>query len=90
MSNEKTDFEAIVNEEWVCLVAPDGTPQPSTLAYDFAQCVAYLKLLHKAKMGESPSKLFFRGFKILPVKISIEQNGNEEKAFQDAKNNYIP
>ena len=79
-------MEDIIHKEMVVLVAPDGTPQPSTLAEDFQSCLGFLKLLHKSKMGESPAKLFFKGFKILHVKVSIEQTGDEEKAFQDGKN----
>lgn len=65
-------FEAIIEEKMFCMVAPDGTPQPATIAPDFQTVVAYAKLLHSKGLGESVSKLIFKGFKIVPVIITIQ------------------
>lgn len=81
MSKEKL-IEEMKEEEMYVLVAPDGTPQPMTLGYDFPTCLGVIKLMHKSGIGESPSKLFFKGFKIIPVKVSITQNGDENTAFK--------
>lgn len=75
----------LIEQEMCILVAPDGSPQPMTLATDFPSCLAQLKLMHKAGLGRSPHELFFKRYKILPVKVSIVQNGTEEDAFQVAK-----
>jgi len=82
---EKKEFklEEMHDEEMYVLVAPDGTPQLMTLAMDFPTCVGVIKLMHQNKISESMSKLLFKGFKILPVKVSITQNGDENQPFQN-------
>lgn len=62
--------------------------QAMTLAPDFASCVAQIKMLHKAKLAESFHELVMvKGFEILPVKVTIMQNGTAEEGFQKAKQN---
>ena len=78
-------MENLVNEEMFVLVAPDGSPQTSTLSPDFAMCIAMVELLASKGIGQSVGKLFQQGYKILPVKVSIEQNGNAEDGFQKFK-----
>lgn len=78
----KLEIEELENEEMYCLFAPDGSWQPSTLSEDFPTCVAFIQLLHKAGMGRSFHQLCtVQGFKILPVKVSMVQNGDENTAF---------
>jgi len=78
-------MDNLVEQEMCVLVAPDGSPQPMTLGADFASCVATVRLMHKANLGRSLHELLYKGFKILPVKVTIIQNGTEEDAFQAAK-----
>lgn len=79
-------LEETIDEEFYVLVAPDGSWQAMTLAPDYASCVATIKMLHKAKMGQSYHELVMeRGFDILPVRVTIKQNGTAEQGFQKAK-----
>lgn len=76
-------IDELKNEEMYALFAPDGSWQAMTLAPDFAHCVAIIKLLHSKGLGESFHELCkLNGFKILPVKVSITQNGDENKPFE--------
>ena len=73
------------NEEMYVLAAPDGSCQVMTLSPDFPTCMAVIKLQHKAGLIDSFHKLTMKGFKIMPVKVTIVQNGTEEEGFQKAK-----
>ncbi len=74
------------DEEMYVLVSPDGNWQAMTLAPDFATCVAQMRMLHKAKMCESFHELVkVRGFEILPVKVTVKENGTAEEGFKKAK-----
>ena len=75
-------MEELNQEEMYCLVAPDGSPQLMTLAHDFPMCIAIIKLLAEAKMGQNAKKLFNQGFKVYPVKVTVTQNGEPDKAFK--------
>lgn len=75
-------IEEIKEEEWYALFAPDGSFQGMTLAPDFPTCVAVCKMMHKYKLGESFFELTRRGFKVMPIKLTIVQNGDENKPFQ--------
>lgn len=76
------------DEEMYVLVAPDGNPQISTLAADFEMCLAFGQLLASKGISEHPAKLFKKGFQILRVKVTMEQMGDAESAFQAAKKKY--
>jgi hypothetical protein len=57
-----------------------------TLAPDFQSCVAAIKMLHKAGISESFHELVrVQGFEILPVRLSMKQNGSAEEGFQKVK-----
>ncbi len=86
MEQKTFKMENMVDEEMYVLVAPDGTPQLMTLAQDFPTCVGVIKLMHQNKISDSMSKLLFKGFKILPVKVSIIQNGDENTPFKPQTN----
>lgn len=76
-------IEEISNQEMYCLFAPDGSWQPMTLAPDFPTCVAVMRMLHKCGVSESFHELVkVRGFKILPIRISFVQDGDENKPFK--------
>lgn len=77
------------HEENMCvLVAPDGSWQGMTLSSDYASCVAIIRLLHKAGMSESYHELVkVRGFEIMPVKVTVVQNGTAEELFRKIKDN---
>lgn len=62
------------------LVAPDGTPQTSTFGQDLPESFAITKLLHKAGYGQHPSTLIKQGFRFIPVKLTIVQNGPVNEA----------
>jgi hypothetical protein len=77
-------IEELNEEEMYCLFAPDGTWQPMTLAHDFPTCMAVIKLLHKAGLSKSFHELaVLKGFKVMPIKITMVQNGDENKPFQN-------
>jgi hypothetical protein len=78
-------LEELKDEEMYVFVAPDGSPQLSTLAPDYAMCVAFCELLASKKISESPRKLFREGFEVLRVKVNMSQLGDAEAAFQAAK-----
>jgi hypothetical protein len=75
----------ISNAQFFCLVAPDGTPQVATLADEYALSMAVCNLLAKSGMGQPVAELFEQGYEVLPVKLTITQNGTAEDAFQMAK-----
>lgn len=77
------------HEQGMCvLVAPDGSWQGMTLSPDYASCVAIIRMLHKAGMSESYHELVkVRGFEIMPVKVTVIQNGTAEEAFRKIKDN---
>lgn len=78
-------LEPIRNEEMYVLVAPDGTWQALTLSPGFPTCVAQIQLMHSKKLAKSYHELSIKGFQILPVRITIIQDGTEEEGFQRAK-----
>lgn len=78
-------FEELQNEEMYVMVAPDGSIQVTTLAPDFAMCTAMVHMLHKSGMSKSLQSMLQNGFKVMPVKVTITQNGDEDKAFQKSK-----
>lgn len=81
-------FNETKEEEMCVLVAPDGSWQGMTLSPDYASCVAMIRMLHKAGMSESYHELVkVRGFEIMPVKVTVIQNGTAEEAFRKIKDN---
>lgn len=81
-------FQELIEEEMYVLVAPDGSWQAMTLAPDFVTCVAQIRLMHQHGIGKSFHELVkVKGFRILPVKVSMIQNGTEDEGFQKAKQN---
>lgn len=78
-------MEELKEEKMYCLVAPDGSTQLSTLAPDYPMCLAMIRMLHQAGIGQNSEKLLNAGFKILPVKVTITQDGDENEAFNRAK-----
>lgn len=66
-------IEPIINEEFYALVAPDGSVQTTTLAPDEAMCMAVVKMLHKAGMGQSWHQLKLAGFTYQKVILTIEE-----------------
>lgn len=80
------DLIEMYNEEMYVLVAPDGSQQAMTLSTDYATCISTIKMLHKSGIGLSYHELVkIKGFEILPVKVTMLQNGSAEEAFQKAK-----
>lgn len=76
------EIEELQESEMYVLCAPDGSIQLTTLAPDFPSCVGFIKLLHKSGMGKSFHALMLEGFKVMPVKITIKQNGDKNTAFK--------
>jgi hypothetical protein len=83
MSNMK--IEELHNEEMYALCAPDGSVQLGTLAPEFTLCMAIMSLMEAAGLAEPVGKLFEQGYHIMPVKVSIIQNGDEHDAFARGK-----
>ncbi|RIV20365.1 hypothetical protein DYU11_20145 [Fibrisoma montanum] len=67
-------------EDFFVLVAPDGTPQTATLGQDIPESFAITKLLAKAGYGQTPEALIRQGFRFMPVKLTITQNGPHDEA----------
>lgn len=65
-------IQPIINEDFYCLIAPDGVFQPSTLTADMPTCIAFIRLLHKTGMGESWHSLKMKGFKVEKVSVTIQ------------------
>jgi len=78
-------LDELKDEEMYCLVAPDGSAQLMSLAPEFAMCIGFTELLASAGISEPVAKLFEQGYSILPVKVTIIQNGDAESGFQKAK-----
>lgn len=76
----------LLNEEMYCLIAPDGTPQTMFLAPDVPSCIGLMRLLHKHGVSESFHVLNLKGFKILPVSVTITQTGTEKEGYEAAIN----
>lgn len=76
-------FEELIDEEMYTLVAPDGCMQLSTMAPDFPMCVAMCQMMAKAGMSQPLHELFEQGFTILPIKITVKLNGDENTAFKN-------
>jgi hypothetical protein len=73
----------VQDEQFYALFATDGSFQSMTLSPDFPTCVSLIKLLHKKGMSHSLHELLnVRRYKILPVKVTIVQNGDENKPFK--------
>lgn len=81
-------IEELKNEEMYVMVAPDGSTQLTTLAPDFAMCIGFTELLASKGIGQHPAKLFEQGYQIIPVKVTILQNGTAEGGFQKAKKSF--
>lgn len=81
----KVKLDELQNEEMYCLVAPDGSVQIMTLAPDFAICIGMAELMASKGLCKPVSEMFSKGYSILPVKVTIVQNGSEEDGFKKAK-----
>lgn len=81
--------DELKNEEMYVLCAPDGSIQISSLAPDFATCLGYSEMLASKGIGQPVADLFKQGFEIMPVKVTILQNGTAESGFQKAKKKMV-
>lgn len=78
-------LEELKDDEMYVLVAPDGGIQLTTLAPNFSMCVAICELLSKKGISQPLAAMFNMGFEILPVKVSILQNGTSDDGFKKSK-----
>lgn len=78
-------LDELKEEEMYVLVAPDGTPQLSSMAPDYASCLGFCQVLASKGICKHPAILFKEGFEILMVKVSMSQMGDAEAAFLAAK-----
>lgn len=85
METLKVNMEELKNEQMYVWVAPDGFPQMATIAPDFPMCVAMAEMFATTGICKSPSVMWEEGFQILPVSVTITQNGDADKAFNDWK-----
>lgn len=74
-------FQELIDEELYCLIAPDGTPQFTVCAPDYAMCVAVAELFYDVGISQSVSDLIAQGYSIAPIKMSITLNGNPSSLF---------
>ena len=68
-------IEPIIEEEFYCLTAPDGSLQVSSLAPDLPMCMGFVKLLHKSGIGMSWHELKRKGFTYEKVKLTVIAGG---------------
>jgi hypothetical protein len=78
-------MENIDKEEMFVFVAPDGSPQIMTMAPEYSMCLAVAQMLSEVKMSKSPTEMFKMGYEILPVRVTITQNGTADDAFNRAQ-----
>lgn len=78
----KKDMEEIHNESMYVMVAPDGNAQLTTLAPDFAMSLAMINVMADIGYSKPWVVLTTQGYKVLPVRVTITQDGDENKAFQ--------
>lgn len=83
-------MEEVKEEKMYVLVAPDGSWQAMTLAPDFQSVVAIIRILHSKGIGKSFHELVkVSGYQILPVLVSIKQNGSQDEGFASAKDDFF-
>ena len=71
-------IEPIIEEEFYCLTAADGSLQISSLAPDLPMCMGFVKLLHKSGMGMSWHELKMKGFTYEKVMLTVVADGKIE------------
>lgn len=76
------------DEQMVCFIAPDGTPQLNMSGGDMAECLGYHQLLASTGMAMGLDELYKKGFKLAQVKVTVVQTGDDELAFQKTKKKY--
>lgn len=82
---KQVTLDELKNEEMYCLVAPDGSAQISTLAPEFAMCLGMAELMASKGLGQPVAEMFSKGFTVLPVMVTILQNGTADEGFKKAK-----
>lgn len=85
MESKELKLEELNDEQMYCFVAPDGSAQLATLAPEFNMCVAMAELMASMGMSKPVGKMFSEGYDILPVVITLKQNGSAEDAFNSSK-----
>jgi len=78
-------LEELREAEMYVFVSPDGVPQLSTLAPEFAFCVGFAELLADAGIATRPDRMIEQGYKVLPVKVTIVANGTQEEGYARAR-----
>jgi hypothetical protein len=82
-------LDELQNEEMYCFVAPDGSAQLTTLCPDFTMCIGMAGLMARSGIGKTAAEMFAEGYSILPVKVTMIQNGTAEDGFQAAKKQMV-
>lgn len=77
--------EELHDEEMFVFVAKDGAIQVASLAPSFEMSLAFMELLAAKKISRPVAQLFAMGWEIIPVKVTITQNGTAEEGFAKAK-----
>ena len=78
-------LEELHNEEMYCFVAADGAIQAPSIAPSFEMSLAFMELLSSNGISRPVAQLFEEGWEILPIKVTITQNGTAEDGFKRAK-----
>lgn len=73
MNNPDNSFKEVKAQPMFCLVSPTGEWQTMTIAPSTEACRGIIKTMHKAKLGLSFFDLGLKGFKIIPVYVSLSQ-----------------
>jgi hypothetical protein len=82
---KKMKMDNLIEEEMYCFVAADGAPQLASLAPDFEMSIAFMELLASKGISVSVAKLFELGWTVMPVKVTITQNGTADEGFAKAR-----
>ena len=66
-------IDPIIKKEFYCLIAPDGTPQLSSICCEIVDSYAYMTMLSEAGIGMSLDALRKKGFTFEKVIVTIVQ-----------------
>lgn len=84
--NKGLQLQELHEAEMYAFVAPDGSIQLNTVTDDFALTMAICHIMSIAKLGQSPQELFEQGYEVLPVKVTVVQNGTAQEGYTKSRN----
>lgn len=67
----------ITDKTFFAWIAPDGEVQFALMGETEIECLAIAKTLHKSGISKSPHEMMLKGFKILPVRLTVADPGKQ-------------